>query len=94
MYRCATAPDRRRGVLLGEITDASRLILMDWARAHPEEQIKGMGAVTETPLNMIGAPIWRYKGLRLVLVGWTPQGHPLRVAWFPGVRIEPPAPDR
>jgi hypothetical protein len=92
MYRCAIAPQHRRSVVLGEITEASRLILLDWARAHPGEQVKGMGTVTETPLNMLGAPIWRHKDLRLVLVGWTSEGYPIRVAWFPGVRVEPGAP--
>jgi hypothetical protein len=89
MFRCAVAPPYRRGPVVAELAESSRLALMDWARAHPEERIKGMATVTETPglLKMKQTAIWRYKDLRLVLVGFTGEGHPIRVAWFPGARL-------
>jgi hypothetical protein len=92
MFRCAVAPDERQGPVVAQLADASRLLLMEWARANPQEKVKGMGAITSTPgLDLMKrTPIWRYKGLRLILVGFTAQGDPFRVAWFPGLRIEPP----
>jgi hypothetical protein len=100
MFRCVIAPRHRRGLVVAELAEGSRLLLMDWARANPQEKLKGMGAVSEPQGtdSMRFNPIWRYKDLRLILVGWTRDGHPMRVAWFPGVRLEPdggrPAPQK
>ncbi len=92
MFRCAIAPDHRQGAAVSQLAEASRLRLLAWARENPQEKIKGMGAVTTTPGldGMKRTPVWRYRGLRLVLVGFTDRGDPFRVAWFPGVKVEKP----
>jgi hypothetical protein len=89
MFRCAVAPPFRKGPVVAELAESSRLALMDWSRAHPQERVKGMATVTETPglVKMKQTAVWRYKDLRLVLIGFTNEGHPIRVAWFPGARL-------
>ena len=63
-----------------------RPIVEQWAREHPEEQVAGLGGIVQSAALAAQArapysPIHRY-----MLIGYTPDGHQLRVAWFDWAR--------
>lgn len=92
LYRCATAPEGRRRWLVAQITAESLTLLEDWALAHPEAGVKGMAAVMENPFlaQMKQLPVWRYRHVRLGLVGYTNEGHQIRMNWFSKARLDLP----
>ena len=62
---------------IGLATECRR-ILEEWSIANPEEQLFGMAAVYQS--HKLGRYPVGKSGL--TLVGFTPEGHQLRIAWF------------
>ncbi len=88
MLRAATDPEHRRSHIAQALGIFTRDLLERWSMEHPEERVAGMGAVIESE-NLRGRekePIW--PTTRLVLVGYTPRGQQLRVAWFKDFRLD------
>jgi hypothetical protein len=85
MFRAAVAPQHRRSHIAYEILIYSRQVLERWSREHPDQNVKGMGVVLEAQLLRANEPIWPENGL--TLVGFTPLGQQIRLAWFDHARI-------
>lgn len=87
MFRCVVAPAFRRHTLARVVAGHSRGVLEAWSYEHPEERVSGMGAVVQNAdiLNSPRRPIFRTSGL--TLVGYTPKGEQIRVAWFNHARV-------
>ena len=93
MIRLA-GPTARHGASLGtrllpaRLVVAGQTILEDWSRAHPEEQVMGVGAIV--PPGTYGPrmkrAVWEPTGL--ILANQSPQGVQLRVSWFAHGRVE------
>ena len=93
LYRCATAPEHRRRWLVAQISVQSFAALERWSAEHPEAGVKGMAAILDTPMyvQMKRKPVWKFrKDFELVLIGHTNDGLQMRMAWFPGVRLDTP----
>jgi hypothetical protein len=87
MFRCAVAPPHRLSHVAYELTVFSRALLERWSLEHPEEPVKGMGLIIEAEIGKRAQqPLWPVTGL--TLVGFTPQGLQIRVAWFPHARLD------
>jgi hypothetical protein len=58
------------------------------AQEHPEERVLGLGAVIESPdlAERARQPFWPQT--RMGLVGYTPEGRQIRVAWFAHARLD------
>ncbi len=69
----------------------ARGVLERWSLAHPEEKVLGLAAVIESPgyRRKQREPLWPDYGLHLNLVGYTPDGRQIRVAWFEHARLDP-----
>lgn len=91
-YRTAVSPKFRRQNLASRLCVYSRDMLARWAREHPEEKVKGLFIVLEADEfrrhQHIHLPIGHQLGLDLVLVGYTPSGHQMRVVWFDDATVE------
>ena len=87
MVRCAVAPAYRGSRLASELVASSQPILERWSLDNPAERIQGMGIVLEANLgDKARQPVWPRSGL--TLIGYTPQGKQIRVAWFGHARVE------
>ena len=69
----------------------ARTVLEDWSRTHPVEKVLGMAAVIESKgyRRKQREPLWPDYGLDLNLIGYTPDGRQIRVAWFQHTRLDP-----
>ncbi|MGH7023794.1 MAG: hypothetical protein ACREEB_09410 [Caulobacteraceae bacterium] len=90
MLRCIVAPAWRHHNIARVITGHSKGVLEAWSQAHPEERVMGMAGVVQNAEilrnpNIGGLPIWPTSGL--TLVGYTPKGEQIRVAWFEHARV-------
>ena len=86
MFRCSVALQHRRSHVGYDLLLFSRRLLEEWARAHPEENVKGMGIVLEAQIGDHAAePVWPQTGL--TIVGYAPNGRQIRVAWFAHARV-------
>ena len=85
MFRTAVAPQHRRSHLGQDLLIFSRTLLEEWSRAHAGENVKGMGIVLEAQIDRAKEPVWPITGL--TLVGYTPDGRQIRVAWFAHARV-------
>ncbi len=81
MMRVAVDPAHRRHLLAVKAMQAGREEIERWAK-ETGERVHGVGAVVQSPQLMEWArtPKWPRSGLKLV--GYTNQGHQIRVAWF------------
>jgi hypothetical protein len=64
-------------------------ILETWSAEHPEERLAGFGGIIESP-DLRAAqsqPYWPIS--RFGLIGFTPDGRQIRVAWFEHFRLDP-----
>jgi hypothetical protein len=93
LYRSATDPEKRRRWLVAQIAAESVTILEDWAAANPQEAVKGMAIVLENPFlaQVKQLPVWRYRHVALGLVGYSPEGHQIRMNWFRHARLDLPS---
>jgi len=93
MFRCAVSPDKRRSRISSVLTAYSRELLEKWSAEHPEEEVLGMGSVTQAR-EFEGRPARMFlRSTHLGFVGWTSQGHPMRIAWFEHAKV-PEAPGK
>lgn len=87
VWRVSVAPAYRRHHLMFALGGYSRDILESWSREHPELNIAGMATITsfqalsETKLPAV------LPGSELRLIGYTPDGNRIRVAWFDHTRV-------
>ncbi len=88
MFRCAVSPEKRRSRISTVITAYTRELLEKWSAEHPEEGVLGMGSVTQARELLDREPARMFlRSTRLGFVGWTREGHPLRIAWFEHARV-------
>jgi GNAT superfamily N-acetyltransferase len=88
-FREVVHPDYRRkqvGRFLGRKTYK---LIEEYALAHPEEKIGGMGAIYQAP--GIGQRAVTREA-RLALIGYTKRNEQVRIAWFPHFMVPPNAP--
>jgi len=87
MYRHVVAPEFRLHSVGRMMAGYSRAVLEAWALEHPEENLLGMGSVSQADFyqDRLARPVLRSS--RLVLAGYTTGGHKLRIAWFDHVRV-------
>jgi hypothetical protein len=89
-YRTIVSPDFRRQNLASRLCVYSRDRLAEWARANPEEKIKGLFIILQAEefRHRQHLPIVTKLDLELMLVGYTPSGHQMRVVWFDDATVE------
>ncbi|MBA4209255.1 MAG: hypothetical protein C0454_06980 [Parvibaculum sp.] len=76
--RVFVSPDfEQQELAIGLATECRRL-LEAWSVANPHEELHGMAAVYQSP-KLGRYPVGKSG---LTLVGFTPEGHQLRIAWF------------
>jgi hypothetical protein len=67
----------------------TRMLLELWAFENPDEQVKGMGTVSQNPeLNALEDRRMMLRSTRLGLVGYTQNNEPMRIAWFDTATIQ------
>lgn len=90
MYRCAVDPAFRRQDISYRLSGWSRGVLEAWSAAQRQEQVVGMAAIIQAQEYRIKQhePVWPEHGLELNLVGYSPRGEQVRVAWFRHARVE------
>ncbi len=87
MVRCAVAPPYRKSRLASELIAGSQPILERWSLDNPSALLQGIGIVLEADLgDKARQPVWPRTGL--TLIGYTPQGKQIRVAWFRHARVD------
>lgn len=88
VMRSLTHPDFRRTHAQVALALPAKAALENWAKANPAENVAGVlgfvepgawGAFAQLPV----APVWAW-----TLVGYTKNGHQIRVVWFDHYRIE------
>ena len=88
MLRVAVAPDKRQNRLATIIQAESRELLEGWSAANLEQEVMGMGTVTQTHAFDERGPARGYlRSSHLAFIGWTANGERMRVAWFEHGRI-------
>ena len=88
VLRGSVDPAYRRGGAATELAIFTRDLIEAWAAEHPEERIAGLAAVLESPDLIARQKQLYWPRTRLGLVGFTPQGRQIRVAWFPHFRLD------
>jgi hypothetical protein len=89
-YRTAVGPNFRRRKLASRLCVYSRDRLAEWSREHPEQKMKGLFIVLQAEefQSREHAPVIAQLDLRLILVGYTPNGYRMRVEWFSDASVE------
>lgn len=87
MLRAAVDTEHRRDRIALDLAILARELIEIWSREHPEERLLGLGALVESPdlLERAKQPYWPQT--RFGLVGYTPDGRQIRVAWFAHARV-------
>lgn len=86
MLRCAVAPSYRRSRLASELIASSQPVLERWSLENPAALLQGIGIILEADLgDKAREPVWPRSGL--TLIGYSPQGKQIRVAWFGHARV-------
>ncbi|MFN3935750.1 hypothetical protein [Parvibaculum sp.] len=76
--RVFTSPEyEQQEIAIGLATECRR-ILEEWSVANPQEELHGMAAVYQSP-KLGRYPVGKSG---LTLVGLTPEGYQIRIAWF------------
>ena len=83
MVRTATARDKRRNHLGIYMIARTRELLEQWSADNPAEEVMGMGTITQVRVEGIERAPALHEETRLIFIGWTANGEPMRVAWFP-----------
>jgi hypothetical protein len=88
-FRCLVDPAYIHRRIASRLTKYSRALLESWSKEHPSEKILGMALVLENPnFDRLGnRPVW-HADVDYVLIGYTPEGHQVRIAWFEHARLE------
>lgn len=88
MWRCAITPAHRGQHLSTEMGRFARGVMEDWARAHQDERVMGIGTTIQTTNldEKKKRPIWHASGM--VFVGYSAQDEQIRVAWFDHAEID------
>lgn len=86
-FRCAVDPDERRSLASTALTVFARDLIEQWSADRPEENVLGLASVIVSSAlrQRQRDPVW--ENTRLNLVGFTPDGRQLRVAWFAHARV-------
>jgi hypothetical protein len=86
MLRLAVAADYRQGHLATEMLAMAKPLLESWAKAHPSENLMGIGCVVQTRVigMKINEAVWPRTGL--AVIGHDSKGDQLRLVWFAGAR--------
>jgi hypothetical protein len=88
MLRVAVASDKRQNRLATIIQAESRELLERWSADNPEQEVMGMGTVTQTRAFDERGPARDFlRSSHLAFVGWTANGEHMRVAWFEHGRV-------
>jgi hypothetical protein len=82
VYRCAIDPAFRNQDISMLITAHSVLALETWSREHPDEAVMGVLAVLQAPGYQRKSHPHRAPETKLSLVGFSPRGDKIVVAWF------------
>ena len=88
MVRGAVDPDLRRSHIGFAMLLSASQILESWSAEHPHERLAGIGGILESR-ELVAAqsqPYWPQS--RLGLIGFTPDGRQIRVAWFPHAKYD------
>jgi len=90
-YRTIVAQDHRRQHLASRLGVFSYNHLARWSLEHPEEKVMGLLIVIQADEfrhRHQNRPVLEQLGLRLVLIGYTPDDRQMRVIWFDHARVE------
>lgn len=87
MYRCAVSPQARQKDVATRITLFSRDVLEEWSLAHPEERLMGLGTIVQSRLLIENLPQAIWPDTKFVFIGYSSNGYPMRVLWFPHATI-------
>lgn len=94
MVRVAVSQDRWQQHVGATLTEATRDLLQEWSLNHPQEEVLGIGSVTQVKNFPPGARLPAFRpGSRMGFVGWTANGEQFRVAWFEHATIALRRPD-
>lgn len=87
MIRGAVDPEYRRGYVVSALAGVTRNLMEQWSKAHPEEQVAGLGALVESHelSGFARRPVWPQS--RLAIAGYTQDGRQVRVTWFDHYRV-------
>jgi ribosomal protein S18 acetylase RimI-like enzyme len=90
MLRGAVDPELRRSHVGSAMLLAASKILETWSAEHPDERLAGIGGIIESPelAAVQSQPYW--PNSRFGLIGFTPDGRQIRVAWFEDFRLDQP----
>ncbi len=82
--RCAVSPDFRKHYLATFLTRNSLTIMEYWSLEHPDQKLQGLGFMVEA--DELGSkaiyPQWADWNTHYNLIGYTPHGAQMRLAWF------------
>ena len=86
-FRCLVVPEYRQQSVATELAVRCLKALAAWSEENPQENVKGMGAIIESALltEKSRQPVWPKTGL--TVVGYTPKGEQIRLAWFKHARL-------
>jgi len=89
-YRCLVSPQFRKKNLSWQITAYSFELLHEWCKQNAQEKILGFLLVIETDKFAVPQrkPVRENLGMTLNFVGYTPEGHQMRVIWFDDAELE------
>jgi hypothetical protein len=84
MLRCAVAPEFRKHYLATYLTRDTLTIMEAWSLENPQEHLQGVGfAIQAEALGSKAVhPLWADWNTHYNLIGYTPSGEQMRLAWF------------
>ena len=82
MLALAVKADHRTQTLVNDIILLGRDLLEQWSAENPQEKVMGIGRIVPSRAadERMRNPIWEPS--KLTLIGFTPKGAQVRVAWF------------
>lgn len=93
-FRCSVDPEFRHHYIAAALTEKSGLALQDWSKQFPEHDVAGLAVIVQSPdlAPIAEFPMWMHRDSEktttgLTLIGYTPAGHQLRIAWFSHTRV-------
>ena len=91
-FRCAVAQEYRKHYLATYLTRHTLTTTEQWALENPQEKLQGLGCILQAwELMSKGVyPQWADWNIHLNLVGYTPRGEQVRVAWFRQAKLDNP----
>jgi hypothetical protein len=89
-YRCAVAPAFRRQSLAIMLTRHVIITMEGWSHEHLDERVNGVATVLQGREldEKSKSPVWAEHYGNLNLVGFTPAGAQIRLAWFRHARLD------